>query len=148
MNQADSPSVLVLEKTFPCTAEKVWKFWTVPDLMRLWFGSDPNGSVLTASSNVEIGGNFSVTFEDSDETEHTCTGSYLVVEPFSALTFTWYWKGRERNTEVVSVGFSEVEQGVRMKLTHKDIDPATSHDYRAGWTLTFEKLARATLKSL
>ena len=148
MNEAESQSILILEETFACTAQKLWNFWTDPNLMRLWFGSDPNGRVLAASSNVEINGSFSVTFENSDGTEHTCSGRYLSVEPFSKLAFTWYWKGRETNIEVVSIGFSEVHRSVRMKFIHQDIDPETSHDYRVGWTSTFEKLAKAILKSV
>ena len=84
-----------------------------------------------------------MTFVNSNGTEHTCCGKYLVVEPFAELTFTWAWKTREQNIEVVSLGFFEIGHQTRMKLTHKDIDPANSHDYRSGWASTFEKLRTA-----
>ncbi len=143
MREGNSQSMLVLEKTFDCSAERIWSFWTNPDLMRLWFGSDPNGIVLVASSNPEVNGSFSVTFRNSNGTEHTCSGIYTVVEPFKMLVFTWYWSGREENVEVVSVGFEQFGDCVTMVFKHKDIDPETSHDYRLGWVSTFEKLAKA-----
>jgi uncharacterized protein YndB with AHSA1/START domain len=91
------PSILVLEQTFDCTADKIWDFWTVPDLMQLWFGSDPNGTVSAASADLKVDGSFTVTFVNSNGTEHTCSGRYLTIEPFSTLSFTWYWKGREKH---------------------------------------------------
>jgi len=136
-------STLVLERTLACTAETLWRFWTVPDLMRLWFGSDPEGTVRAAGADPRVDGHFSVTFANSDGTEHTCLGRYLVVEPFVRLAFTWFWRGRESQVEVVSLEFFDVEHGVRMRFTHRDIDPDTSHNYRAGWNSTFDKLERA-----
>lgn len=147
MTETAHPSILVLEQTFACTATKIWDFWTVPELMQLWFGSDPNGTVSAASADLKVDGSFSVTFVNSNGTEHTCSGRYLTIEPFSTLSFTWYWKGREKHIEVVSVVLSEMDQGVRMTFTHQDIDPATSHDYRLGWTSTFEKLRKVLLRS-
>ena len=140
MEEGDSRTALVLERTFDCPPETLWNFWTNPELMKLWFGSDPKGSVSAAESDLRVDGTFSVTFSNSDGTEHTCSGKYLIVKPFSELAFTWYWKGREASVEVVSLEFSPVEHGVRMRFNHQDIDPATSHDYRSGWTSTFEKL--------
>lgn len=143
MRDTHPGSTLVLDREFSCTTEALWRFWTAPGLMRLWFGSDPEGRVLAATADPRVDGEFSVTFANSDGTEHTCTGRYLVIEPLVQLAFTWFWKGREAHVEVVSLEFSEVDQGVRMRFTHSDIDPATSHNYRAGWTSTFDKLERA-----
>lgn len=147
MNEGDSRTSLFLERTFDCSPETLWNFWTIPDLMRLWFGSDPKGTVSAAQSDVKVDGTFTVTFFNSNGTEHTCAGKYLTVNPFAELAFTWYWKGREASVEVVSLEFSSVEHGVQMRFNHQDIDPATSHDYRAGWSSTFEKLRSAMVNA-
>jgi len=110
--------------------------------MKTWFGSDPNGTVLCASSKPEVHGTFSVTFRNSDDAEYTCSGEYQEVSPLEKLRFTWYWKGREDHVELVSLQFSKLKSGVRMKFTHERIDAQTTHDYRTGWTSTFEKLRK------
>lgn len=87
----DNSSVSI-ETTIHSSIERVWEAWTNPTLIMNWFGSDPNGKVLKAELDVRPGGYFEVTFQDSDLTEHTCSGIYDEVQAMSKLTFSWQWK--------------------------------------------------------
>jgi uncharacterized protein YndB with AHSA1/START domain len=53
--------------------------------------SDPKGKGLKAELDVRPGGYFEITFQDSDRTEHTCSGFYDEVRVLSKLTFSWQW---------------------------------------------------------
>ena len=121
---------------------KLWQAWTDPELVRLWFGSDPNGVVVQARLDVQVGGKFEVTFANSDMTEYTCYGTYREVEPHSKLFFSWSWKNTPDVEELVSVLLQEDRSGTRMTFEHSNIDPNTSHGYEIGWSTTFEKLEK------
>src|SRR5436190_22168825 len=85
-------SSIFIETIFKTTIEKIWDAWTNPTLIMNWFGSDPKGKVLKAELDVRPGGNCEITFRDSDQTEHTCSGMYDEVRALSKLTFSWQWK--------------------------------------------------------
>jgi len=125
---------------------KLWQAWTDPELVRLWFGSDPNGVVSQARLDVQVGGKFEVTFANADMKEYTCYGVYQEVEPYSKLLFSWSWRNTPDIEELVRVVFREDRSGTLMTFEHSNIDPNTSHGYETGWSSTFDKLEKA-LKS-
>jgi uncharacterized protein YndB with AHSA1/START domain len=51
-----------------------------PDGIRQWWGPD-EGPVILAESDARVGGHFRVRFRMRDNTEHECSGEYLVVDP-------------------------------------------------------------------
>ena len=142
MRQANSDNTVTLNTFFPTSRTTIWNFWTVPTLLEKWFGSDPEGTVISAHTDLREGGHFSVTFQNSDGTEHTCAGTYLLVVACERLEFTWFWKGREAHVECISVAFSDVSNGVAMTFVQSNIDPDTTHSYALGWGSTFDKLRK------
>jgi uncharacterized protein YndB with AHSA1/START domain len=126
---------------------EVWRAWTDANVARLWFGSDPDGTVLEARMDARVGGSFEVTFANSDGTTYTCTGEYLELEPEEKLVFTWGWKNRPSAVERVTVTFESDGSGTLMTFEHADIDSATTHDYAPGWKRTFQKIERALARS-
>jgi uncharacterized protein YndB with AHSA1/START domain len=121
---------------------KIWQAWTQPEIVRLWFGSDPNGVVVQARLDVRVGGEFEVTFANSDKTEFTCYGTYREIEPNSMLCFSWSWKNTPDIEELISVLLQEDGSGTLMTFEHSNIDPNTSHGYEIGWSTTFDKLEK------
>jgi uncharacterized protein YndB with AHSA1/START domain len=119
---------------------RVWKAWTDPELLKQWFGSDPNGSVISATVDLRINGSFEVAFMNSDNTGHTCMGTYREIDPNRKLVFTWTWKERPGVVELVTVLLEKDHDGTVMSFKHAEIDPGTTHDYEVGWKRTFEKL--------
>ena len=74
MKNESNDDAILIQTTFNAPIEKVWNAWTDAAIISKWFGSDPNGRVLKAEIDVRAGGNFEITFRDSDDTEHTCFG--------------------------------------------------------------------------
>lgn len=62
---------------FNATKRSVWNAWTNPDTIKLWFGSDLNGKGISAEVDLWEGGEYEVTFQNSDGSEYTCFGKYL-----------------------------------------------------------------------
>jgi uncharacterized protein YndB with AHSA1/START domain len=131
-----------IARYFDVPAVRLWQAWSDPELVRLWFGSDPNGVVIRARLDVQVGGKFEVTFANSDMTEYTCYGIYQEVEHNSKLLFTWSWKNAADIEERVSVSFQEDRSGALMTFEHFNIDPNTGHGYEIGWSTTFDKLEK------
>ena len=144
--QNQTNSTLKISHYFSQSPEKVWQAWTDPAIVKSWFGSDPNGTVLDASLDVRLGGRFEVTFQNADKTQFTCTGEYKEIEPYQKLVFSWAWKDRADVQELISIVFQAKENGTTIFFEHANIDPATTHGYESGWKSTFEKLER-TLKA-
>jgi uncharacterized protein YndB with AHSA1/START domain len=133
---------IAIEATINAPIEKVWQAWTEADKVVKWFGSDPNGSGKAARLDVRPGGSFEVTFNNSDGAEHTCSGVYADVEPFTKLTFSWTWKSEPGVESFVTVLLSPEGNHTRMNFEHANLGSASEHDYLYGWNSTFLKLDR------
>lgn len=137
----DNSSVSI-ETTIHSSIERVWEAWTNPTLIMNWFGSDPNGKVLKAELDVRPGGYFEVIFQDSDLTEHTCSGIYDEVQVMSKLTFSWQWKSEPGIESFILLMLTPEGNSTRMLFEHKHLDIGSKHDYAKGWQNTFSKLER------
>jgi uncharacterized protein YndB with AHSA1/START domain len=120
----------------------IWKAWTDPQMVRQWFGSDPNGKVLNVNLDISIGGYFEITFIDSDGTGHTCFGNYMDIKTHSILKFTWSWKSEPGHMSFVTIILLSEPDGTLMKFEHSNIDSVSAHNYEVGWRNTFRKLDR------
>lgn len=139
---SEKAKVVVVERNFIAPQALVWKCWTEADLLIKWFGSDPAGIVLDVSLDVRPGGRFEITFRDSDLSEHTCYGTYLLVEPRRDLKFTWAWKSEPGVESLVHVQLVEEGSSTRLRLEHRELRTESKHDYATGWAGSFGKLSR------
>ncbi|MBC6905178.1 SRPBCC domain-containing protein [Saccharophagus sp. K07] len=128
---------------FDAPPEHVWAAWTKPELVRQWFGSDPEGKVIKEDMDVRVGGQFEVTFSDSDGTHHTAHGTYRHVEPYKRLEFSWGWKSEPGVETQIKVLLLPSGDGTKMEFEHGNLIQASSHDYQTGWRSTFQKIASA-----
>ena len=69
-----------IEQHFSASPQKLWQAWTDPEIVKLWFGSDPNGTGLDAVLDVRVGGAYAVTFVNSNGDEYTAQGIYQEIE--------------------------------------------------------------------
>lgn len=133
-------SSIFIETTFKSPVEKIWEAWTNPNLIMKWFGSDPKGKGLRAKLDVRLGGYFEITFQDSDLTEHTCSGIYDEVQVLNKLTFSWRWKNEPGDESFVVLSLTPEGKSTRMQFQHKNLSSGSKHDYAKGWQNTFSKL--------
>lgn len=139
--KTDDSSILI-EKHFKTSIGKIWDAWTTPTLIMNWFGSDPKGKVLKAVLDVRPGGNFEITFQDSDLTEHTCSGVYNEVRAQNKLTFSWQWKSEPGVESFILLLLIPEGKSTRMQFEHKNLVSDSKHEYAKGWQNTFSKLER------
>lgn len=135
----DDTSVF-FEILFLSRIENLWRAWTEPALVMHWFGSDPGGQVLRAELDPRPGGYFEITFQDSDQAEHTCSGVYDEVNPPEMLTFSWQWKAEPGVQSFVRVLLKAEGAFTRMHFEHRNFGTASEHAYAKGWEATFLKL--------
>ena len=133
-------SSISIEKIYKISVEKIWDAWTKPSLIMKWFGSDPDGKVLIAELDVRPGGKFEITFQDSDLTEHTCSGIYGEVKPLTKLTFSWQWKSEPGVESFIILLLTPDGKSTRMQFEHKNLGSNSKHDYAKGWQNTFSRL--------
>src|SRR4051794_13347881 len=107
MESTDKAAVTI-EIVINAPLENVWAAWTSPTQILKWFGSDPGGTGLAATLSVQQGGSFEITFADSDQTEHTCSGIYAEIQEFRKLTFSWAWKSEPGITSFVELSLVPV----------------------------------------
>ncbi|MGU3646230.1 SRPBCC domain-containing protein [Microbacterium sp. C23T] len=140
---AEEPATsITVDHHFNAPQTKVWAAWTDPTIVRVWWGSDPDGVVTSAALDVRPGGRFVISFQDSSGDFHTSTGEYLRVEEPTELEFTWSWLSETNTASRVNVVFAGDDTGTRMRFVHQDLRGASEHDYAEGWRRTFAKLDR------
>ncbi len=140
----DSPAeALTIDRRFDATPAQVWRAWTEPEQVQLWFGSDPAGTVSHARLDVRVGGGFEVTFANADGTSYTCAGDYTIVDAPTRLAFTWRWRNEPGVETAIHLRFEPVPGGTLQHFEHRGLGATTTHNYAVGWQSTFDKLARA-----
>jgi uncharacterized protein YndB with AHSA1/START domain len=143
---ASANDTILIEHEFHVNTEELWNAWTLPQLVKQWFGSDPEGIVLHAAMNVQIGGHFEVTFQNSDGAQHTCSGMYKEVLPYDKLNFNWKWKSEPGVESFVTIQLLSKEDYTLMQFEHAHVGFASAHNYEKGWKDTFLKLERVLVK--
>jgi uncharacterized protein YndB with AHSA1/START domain len=147
MDRKTNEKSVFIETTIHAAAEKVWEAWTEPDILMKWFGSDPNGEVLSARLDVRSRGRFEVTFKDSDQTKHTCSGIYDEIIKPNKLTFTWHWKNEPGVESFIVLFLTSEGTSTKMQFEHMNVGSASKHNYEKGWQSTFLKLERLLCNS-
>lgn len=145
---AGAANAVQIVRDFDTDCAGVWRAWTDPKIVSQWFGSDPAGTVLNATLDVQPGGIYSIAFRDSSGLEHTASGQYRVVRHPRELSFSWTWKSEPGHETLVTILLSEYESGTRMTFEHSQLWAGSSHGYAGGWRSTFDKMERALAASV
>lgn len=134
---------VTVERILAAPPEALFKAWVEPELLSKWmFGpAVRNEEIVNLANHLEVNGRFSYIIKrDGKEFNHV--GKYLVIEPFSRLSFTWGIEGISVDESVVDIHFYEAEGGCRLVLKHK-LDVAWA-EYagrtQQGWTFMIGKL--------
>jgi uncharacterized protein YndB with AHSA1/START domain len=118
--EQDDKTRLVLQGDFAgYTLEEMWKAWATAEGITKWWPP-------LAEIEGKVGGKFELTWKtETGEIQWQLTGKVEVWEPNKKFGFTWRWNETPAETPDlhVVVEFSEVEGGVRVKITHSKFDP-------------------------
>jgi uncharacterized protein YndB with AHSA1/START domain len=134
---------LTFKRHYAAPIEKVFRAWTEPEALKLWFGPSDEGKILVAETNINVGGRYRIVLEMPDGEQHRVGGVYREVVPNEKLTFTWAWESTPERESLVTVKLKKAGSGTDMTLTHEQFfDEAARDRHEHGWTGTLERLDR------
>ncbi len=118
--------VVTRELTVAAPPEAVFPYFTDPDRMVRWMGTE-------AELDARPGGSLRVLVGGS----HLALGEYVEVDPPRRVVFTWGWDDPE---SVVQPGTSTVEvtltadgEGTKVVLVHRDLPEGAGAPHGQGW---------------
>lgn len=140
---------LVLTSIIDAPREKLFRAWTEPELIKLWFAPRP---WTTAKVEVDVrpGGNSLVVMRSSEGQDMPCPGVYLEVVPNERLVFTDMftkaWEPSEKPFMTGILTFEDVGGKTRYtaRIKHPSESVADEHEkmgFATGWTQCTEQLA-------
>jgi uncharacterized protein YndB with AHSA1/START domain len=147
MNDRDTESHVVIERSIDAPVELVWAMWTDPAHFAEWYG--PTGATITVKAfDVRTGGSRLVCMEmpgPNGSRQMWFAGSFLEVNPPERLSYTEFMSDHEGQprepfmTTEVRVALHPVDGRTRLVVTHVGI-PADSPG-AMGWQMALDKLA-------
>lgn len=120
-----------LSQTYAATPERVYAYFTDPELVARWFCPNPD-LPTTAELDVRPGGDWRVQMGD-----WVVGGSYLDVEPPSRLVFTFDWEHDDDGPTTVTVDITREGDATRLVLEHEETGDS---GHEEGWMLTLARL--------
>ncbi|OUL99005.1 SRPBCC family protein [Variovorax sp. JS1663] len=132
---------LTLRRHYEVAAEKVWRAWTDPQALKLWFGPAEIVSVPVAEVDLRVGGRFRVVMLAEDGERHEVSGAYREIEPHRKLVFSWAWVSTPERESRVTVLIEPAGSGCELVLRHEQFfDEAARAGHEHGWTGSLVKL--------
>ena len=142
MSKPQAPS-LTLKRTLKAPAEKVFAAWTRPEALKRWMGPSDDYAVVTAETDVRVGGRYLIVMRMPDQAEHRVIGVYKEIVPNRKLAFTWAWESTPERESLVTVTIKPTDGGCELTLLHERFFDEEARDrHRQGWTGTMERLER------
>ena len=131
---------LSLDHHFGAPPSDVFRAWTEPQHLAMWFG--PAGAkVLNAACDPQAGGDFSLRFRTPDGQEREVSGRYREVTAEQRLAFTWTWNHRPDQESLVTVVLVPDAGGTRLSLVHEPLFSEGAYSFLSrGWASSFDKL--------
>ena len=94
---------LTLRRHYEVAPDKVWRAWTDPQALKLWFGPAEIVSVPVAEIDLRVGGRFRVVMLEANGERHEVGGIYREIVPNRKLVFSWAWHSTPERESRVTV---------------------------------------------
>jgi uncharacterized protein YndB with AHSA1/START domain len=135
---------LRLTRAFNASRERVWRAWTDPEALKMWWG--PREFDCTdAQSDLRVGGKYRITIRHKEKGEvFIAYGEYKEVAPPSRLVYTWRWEQWDDAMweTLVTVEFRERGGSTELILTHERFrDESMRDSHGEGWGSALDCLA-------
>jgi len=132
---------LTLHRHYRVAPEKVWRAWTDPQALKLWFGPGEIVAVPLVEIDLRVGGRFRVTMLADDGETHDVSGTYLEIVPNRKLVFSWAWRSTPERQSRVTVQIEPDGNGCELVLMHQQFfDEAARDGHSHGWSGALVKL--------
>jgi uncharacterized protein YndB with AHSA1/START domain len=133
---------LVVRKTIRASADRLFKAWTDPAQLKVWWG--PRGVQCTnAEVDLRIGGRYRIANQFPDGKILWITGEFERIEPPRKLVYTWRLEVETSASERVTVQFEPRGEVTEVIVTHERISNEALRDmHQQGWIGCLEGLAK------
>jgi uncharacterized protein YndB with AHSA1/START domain len=132
---------LTLRRHYEVDSEKVWRAWTDPQALKLWFGPAEIVSVPVSEIDLRVGGRFRVVMLEANGERHEVGGVYREIVPNRKLVFSWAWHSTPERESRVTVLIEPAGRGADLELRHEQFfDEAAREGHEHGWTGSLVKL--------
>lgn len=140
--------IVRVERVIKAPPETVWRLWTTPELMRLWWGHSEQGELIECEMDVRPGGALRYAMRsrlNPDAPVERVTGTYEVTDAPRLLVFSWVWVGGSEPVDTqVTVRFEPTQDGTRISVLHeRQPSERVAAIHTQGWTDMLSDLARA-----
>ncbi|OYU95894.1 MAG: ATPase [Burkholderiales bacterium PBB5] len=147
--QQQAPAQVRIERRYPFAVDKVWRAWTEPQALSLWFGNSQPGAVTEAEINLQVGGRYRIVTRLPDGGTNEVSGEYQQVLPHRRLVFTWAWRSTPERVSRVSIDFVAQDGGTALHFVHDQFfDEQARINHERGWTTIFKQLDAALQDAL
>jgi uncharacterized protein YndB with AHSA1/START domain len=141
INVAVKPS-LTIKRHIKAPPAKVFKAWTDPEKIALWFGP-PGSKVVESKFETRVGGAFMVFCVGATGDEFYVSGTVKEAVADRRLVYTWAWRGTPDRVSLVTTEFKPDGDGTLMTLTHEQFfDEAARDRHKQGWEFALDNLAK------
>jgi uncharacterized protein YndB with AHSA1/START domain len=137
-----------MERSFAAPRERVWRAWTSPDEIKLWWAGGAKKGVNTIEECIyepRVGGRLRLAIRGNESGNlFVVNGRILEVVSGRRIVHTWTWeKGPMVGHETrVTVDFHDEGNGTRVALRHENFpNDGVAGEHRAGWTRQFDSIA-------
>lgn len=140
---------LILERTVDLSAEKIWKAWTTPELIKEWFCPKP-WSLTSCELDLRTGGIFATTMKSPEGDEFPGIGIILEVQENQKLIWTDCLEPDYRPSKkpfLTAIILLEKVDTNKTKYTaiarHKDTEARVKHEemgFLKGWGICLDQL--------
>jgi uncharacterized protein YndB with AHSA1/START domain len=136
-----SENTLVITRTLPASAARIFAAWTTADIIKQWFCPNENMSITAAEIDPRAGGDYRIVMENKEGEIHSPSGTYKTIVANEKLAFTWKWADSELITRV-TIELKELgENETELTLTHEGFPDADLSDrHNDGWTGCLDRL--------
>jgi len=132
---------LTLRRHYEVAPDKVWRAWTDPQALKLWFGPAEIVSVPVSEIDLRVGGRFRVVMLEANGERHEVGGVYHEIVPNRKLVFSWAWHSTPERESRVTVLIEPSGRGADLELRHEQFfDEAAREGHEHGWTGSLVKL--------
>ncbi len=139
----EEEEVLVLERVYEASAQRIFAAWTDPQQVALWWGP-PGSAVQVVELDCRRGGRYRFGITYPDRPRFFISGSYEAVEPPHRLVFSWRWESPEMDIGLSRVTIELAAEGARtrLRLSHALLPSVEARrNHREGWLGILENLA-------
>lgn len=146
---------LVLTRVINAPAEKLYRAWTEPKLLKQWWAPRP-WTTTRAELDVRPGGTANIVMRSPEGQDMPCPGIYLDVVPNKQLVFTdayrEAWVPSEKPFMTVIVTFDDLGGGktrYTARVRHWSVADRETHEkmgFHEGWGRCADQLAELVTK--